>query len=307
LSSDRRRSAAAVALPALFVLLWSTGFIAAKFGLPYAPPFKFLLLRFALVALLMTIVALTTQATWPHAGRDAAHLTVAALLVHGGYLGGVFVAISEGVAAGTSAMLVGLQPIITVAVARAWLGEGVVARQWLGLVLGIVGVYFVVRHKIDFSGDLRGFLPIAVALCAISIGTLYQKRFCSHIDLRSAAVIQFTACTIAYAPLAFFAGERPIQWTSDFLFALGWSVLVLSVGAISLLNWLLRHGTAANIARLFFLVPAVTAALAFAFFDERLDVAAMAGMVLIAVAVAIARANPRGGAGPVVDHDQRSA
>ena len=278
--------------PPLFVVLWSTGFIAAKYGLPYAPPFTFLLLRFAMLAVLMTVVALATRAAWPASAAQVGHLCVAALLVHGLYLGGVFVAISHGMAAGTSAMLVGLQPLLTVLIARVWMDERVVPRQWAGLLLGLAGVYFVVRHKVDFTGDLEGLAPITVALVAISAGTLYQKRFCSTVDLRSSAAIQFTACTLVYAPLVFFAGERAVAWTGAFVFALAWSVLVLSVGAISLLYWLLRHGAAADVARLFYLVPPVTALMAFALFGERLDAAAIAGMVLIAIAVALARRRP---------------
>ena len=281
--------AVAVAFPALFVVLWSTGFIAAKYGLPYAPPFKFLLIRFVCVAALMAVVVLVTRAPWPATARQFAHVAVAALLVHGCYLGGVFVAISHGMPAGTSSMLVGLQPLLTVLIARAWLGERVVPRQWTGLLLGLGGVYFVVRHKVDFSGDLAGLLPITIALVAISIGTLYQKRFCSNVDLRSGAVIQFAACVLVYLPLVALADERAVQWTPQFMFALAWSVIVLSVGAISLLYWLLRHGGAAQVARLFYLVPPVTAAMAFVLFGETLDALAMAGMVLIAVGVALAR------------------
>jgi drug/metabolite transporter (DMT)-like permease len=285
-TAARRRSAA---FPALFVLLWSTGFIAAKYGLPYAPPLAFLFVRFLLVAGLMAIVALLTRAAWPRTAREIGHLAVAALLVHGAYLGGVFVAIAHGMAAGTTAMLVGLQPLLTVLIARTWLSERVVPRQWTGLLLGLAGVYFVVRHKVDFSGDLAGLLPVTVALFAISIGTLYQKRFCSHVDLRAGAAVQFAACAAVYLPLMLLAGERPIQWTPQFIFALGWSVIVLSVGAISVLYWLLRHGAAADVARLFYLVPPVTAAMAFAVFGEKLDALAIAGMILIAFGVSLAR------------------
>jgi drug/metabolite transporter (DMT)-like permease len=277
------------AYPALFVLLWSTGFIAAKYGLPYAPPLSFLLVRFSLVATLMAVVAWATRAAWPRTSREIGHLAIAAVLVHGAYLGGVFLAIAHGMAAGTSAMLVGLQPILTVLIARGWLGERVVPRQWTGLVLGLAGVYFVVRHKIDFGGDLVDLLPIAVALIAISVGTMYQKRYCSHVDMRAGAVIQFGICALIYLPLVLLADERAVQWTPQFVFALGWSVVVLSVGAISVLYWLLRHGAAAEVARLFYLVPPVTAAMAFFFFGERLDALALAGMVLIAAGVALAR------------------
>jgi len=282
----RRQSA----YPLLFVLLWSTGFIAAKYGLPYAPPLSFLLYRFALVAALMTLVALATRAPWPATFAQVGHVAVSAWLVHGAYLGGVFVALAADMPAGTAAMLVGLQPIVTVAIARGWLGERVVPRQWLGLLLGLVGVWLVVRHKIGPTGDLTGLTGIAVALAGISVGTLYQKRYCSHVDLRTGAVIQFAACAFVYLPLALTFERASVHWTPEFAFALGWSVVVLSVGAISLLYWLLRHGAAANVARLFFLVPAVTAVMAWLMFGETLDALALAGMALISVGVALARA-----------------
>ena len=282
-----------LAFPVLFVLLWSTGFIAAKYGLPYAPPLTFLLYRFALVAVLMTAVALATGASWPQSMAEAGHVAVAAWLVHGLYLGGVFVALAGGMPAGTSAMLVGLQPILTVLIARGWLGEPVSPRQWAGLVLGLAGVWLVVRHKVSFSGDFAGLLPSALALLGISVGTLYQKRFCAHVDLRSGAAVQFAACVLLYLPLVAVLEGGAVRWAPEFVFALAWSVLVLSVGAISLLYWLLRHGAAANVARLFYLVPPVTALQAWLMFGETLDGLAIAGMVLIAGGVALARPGTR--------------
>jgi len=282
---ERRQSV----FPALFVLLWSTGFIAAKYGLPYAPPLTFLFYRFALVAVLMLLVALATGASWPSGWRLYGHVAVVAWLVHGLYLGGVFWALDAGMPAGTSAMLVGLQPILTVLLAAWWLSERITPRQWIGFLAGLVGVYFVVRHKVDFVGDLRGLWPAAVALFGISVGTLYQKKYCADVDLRAGAVVQFAACAIVFAPLAWLFETRAVQWTPQFVFALSWSIVVLSVGAISLLYWLLRHGAAAGVARLFFLVPAVTALMAYFFFGETLDALALTGMVLIAVGVALAR------------------
>lgn len=280
---------AAFFFPALFVLLWSTGFIAAKFGLPYAPPFAFLALRFALVAVLMTLVALAMRAAWPATLREYVDLALVAVGVHALYLGGVFVSIDQGMAAGTSAMLMGLQPIVTMLLARAWLQENVTVRQWAGFAVGIAGVYFVVRHKVDFGSDLRTLLPSAIALLGISAGTLWQKRRCAHVDLRSGAAVQFAVCAVLYAPLALLVETREVQWTASFAFALGWSVLVLSVGAITLLYWLLRHGAAANVARLFYLVPPATAIEAWLLFGETLGASAFIGMALIAVGVVLAR------------------
>ena len=288
-AGTRPAASGAAWFPTLFVLLWSTGFIAAKYGLPYAPPLHFLLYRFVLVAALMTVVALVMRATWPSSLREVLHLAVAAILVHAVYLGGVFIAIDSGMAAGTSAMIVGLQPILTVLLAWMWLSERVSPRQWAGFCLGLAGVYFVVRHKIDFAGNWHGLLPVALALFGISLGTIYQKRHCAHIDMRTGAVVQFTTCAVIYAPFALALETRAVQWTPEFLFALLWSVVILSLGAISLLYWLLRHGAAANVARLFYLVPPVTALQAYLIFGERLDALALAGMVLIALGVALAR------------------
>jgi drug/metabolite transporter (DMT)-like permease len=284
-----------LAFPVIFVLLWSTGFIAVKYGLPYAPPLKFLLYRFAFAAALMAIVALLTRAPWRYSMVEVGHIAVSAWLVHGVYLGGVFIAIAGGMPAGIAALLVGLQPILTVVIARYWFGERVVLRQWGGLALGFAGVWLVVRHKLGPTADAAGLIAIAAALVGISVGTLYQKRFCSHVDLRSGAVIQFAACALVYLPIVSALEPAPVRFTLEFALALAWLVVVLSVGAISLFYWLLRHGAAANVARLFFLVPAVTALMAALLFGETLDAIAIAGMVLIGVGVVLARADTPAG------------
>jgi len=272
----------------VFVVLWSTGFIAARFGLPHATPFAFLLVRFALVASVMTLIALATRAPWPKL-REMRHTVVVGLLIQGCYLGGVFFAISRGTSAGTSAMLVGLQPVLTVVLARAWLGEAVVTRQWIGLALGLVGVAMVVGHKVGID-SAAGVVALLLALAAISVGTLYQKRHAANVDLRTGAALQFGACTLMYLPLALFAEDAHIDWTPAFAFALLWSVVVLSTGANLLLFWLLRRGKAADVAALFFLVPAVTAVMAYGLFGETLTREAIAGMVLIAAGVTLGRA-----------------
>ena len=274
---------------ALFVVLWSTGFIAAKYGLPYATPFAFLFARFCFITAVMVAVAVLTHAPWP-TRTDAMHTVVVGLLIQGGYLGGVFFALSRGTSAGTSAMLVGLQPVVTVVLARWWLAERVVFRQWAGLAIGLAGVALVVWHKVGVD-NASGIVTLLVALCAISVGTLYQKRYCARVDIRSGAVIQFVACALVYALLVVFAEDARIEWTASFMFALGWSVIVLSAGANLLLFWLLRRGKAADVAALFFLVPAVTAVMAWALFGERLTLLAVVGMVLIAAGVTLGRAS----------------
>jgi drug/metabolite transporter (DMT)-like permease len=286
-------NAAAGWAPPLFVVLWSTGFISAKFGLPYAGPLTYLLCRFALVALLMAAAARMVRARWPGRPIDYLHLTAAGWMVHGVYLGGVFVAISRGMPAGTAAMLVGMQPVLTVFLARSWFGERTAGRQWLGLLLGLFGVYFVVAHKIRLTGlDPVASSAILVALVSISVGTLYQKRHCGPIDARAGAAVQFGACSVVYALVAPWFETMHVEWSWQFQFALAWSVLVLSVGASSLLYWLLRHGAAAEVVRLFYLVPAVTAVMAFGLFDEDITWLAVAGMALIAAGVMLARPRP---------------
>jgi len=186
-------------LPFLFVFLWSTGFIGAKFGLPYAEPLTFLLARYLLVLLLMTIFALATRAPWPADGHQYFHIGVSGLLVHGIYLGGVFMAIKHGLPAGVTALVVGMQPLLTAFGAGFLLGERVSARQWLGLVLGFVGVALVVANKLGDLPLIAMLLPAVVALLGITFGTLYQKRFCPHFDLRTGSVIQFLPSAVVTA------------------------------------------------------------------------------------------------------------
>jgi len=280
--------------PALFVVLWSTGFIGAKYGLPYAEPLTFLLWRFVLVTVLLAVLARYTNARWPASVREAGHIAAAGLLLHGGYLGGVFGAIHQGVSAGTMALIAGLQPALTAAAAGPLLGERVRMRQWLGLALGLAGVVMVVHERVGVSGATpAGFALAFVALLAITAGTLYQKRFCANMDLRSGGVIQFAAAAAAMALLAPLFETMRVQWSGQFLFALGWLVLVLSLGAITLLYVLIRHGEAARVASLFYLVPPVTALMAYAIFGERLGWLALGGMATTVVGVALVTARAR--------------
>jgi drug/metabolite transporter (DMT)-like permease len=279
--------------PILFVFLWSTGFIGAKFGLPHAEPLSFLLVRYAIVIALMATLSLVTRARWPGEARAWAHIAVTGVLVHGVYLGGVFVAISRGLPAGVTSLVVGLQPILAGVGAGLLLGERVSARQWLGLGLGFAGVTLVLSGKLGVGGSTGELgwmvLPAIAALGGITAGTLYQKRFCPTFDLRTGAVIQFVAAALATLPVALALESFRIEWSGEFVFALGWLVLVLSLGAISLLNVLIRRGTAIHVARLFFLVPPATALTAFAVFEETLSGAAVAGMALAVTGVYLAR------------------
>lgn len=271
------------AYPLLFVFLWSTGFIGAKFGLPYAEPLSFLLTRYGLVIGLMLAIALIMRAPWPKDPAQWLHIGVSGVLVHAFYLGGVFVAIAHGLPAGITALVVGMQPLLTACSAGWLLGEKVSARQWGGLALGFVGVGLVVSGKFGDAALGPMLWPAVVALLAITAGTLYQKRFCARFDLRTGSVIQFVPTAIVTAIAVALFEDYRIDWTGEFVFALGWLVLVLSLGAISLLNLLIRSGSAVNVASLFYLTPPTTALIAWAVFGETLAPVAVVGM---AVAVA---------------------
>ncbi|MCM2287889.1 MAG: DMT family transporter [Sulfuritalea sp.] len=276
-------------VPLLFVLLWSTGFIGAKFGLPHAEPLTFLLIRYLLVLALMSLVALAMRAPWPRDPRQWFHIGVAGLLVHGVYLGGVFMSISKGLPAGVASLVVGIQPLLT-AVGAGWLlKEAVLARQWVGLVLGFVGVAMVVSGKLGSGFGLDALWPALAALAGITVGTLYQKRFCHSFDWRTGAIAQFLPTAIATAIAVSLTENFRVEWAPDFIFALAWLVLVLSVGAISLLNMLIRRGSAVNLASLFYLVPPCTALIAWLLFDERLAGMALVGMALAVWGVYLAR------------------
>ena len=279
-------------MPALFVLLWSTGFIGAKYGLPFAEPFTFLSIRFVLIILVLAALARLAGAPWPR-GRQALHLMVSGALVHAVYLGGVFAAIFHGLPSGMAALVVGLQPVLTALVAGPFLGERITLRQWGGLVLGLVGVALVLASRqgglsLASSGLSWTGLGFAVmALAGITIGTLYQKRFGGGMDLRTGTAVQYVGALLVLLPVAVAGETMVVHWTWQFVLALVWLVLVLSLGAISLLMLLIRGGEASKVASLFYLVPPVTAALAWALFGESLSPLGLAGMALAALGVAL--------------------
>lgn len=278
--------------PLLFVLLWSSGFLGAKLGLPYIEPLHFLSIRYTLVLALMGSLVLATRAPWPKEPRQVLHIGVSGLLMHGVYLGGVFMAIRAGLPAGITALVVGLQPLLTALGAGAWLGERVGRWQWAGLALGFAGVALVVEGKfgqVPAAGLLPMLIPAVAALAGITAGTLYQKRYCPRFDLRTGALLQFAPSLTLTAPLAWHLETGTILWTGQLLFALAWLVLVLSLGAITLLNLLIRSGGAVNVASLFYLTPAVTSLMAWGLFGETLGPTALLGMGLAVGGVALAR------------------
>lgn len=288
-SSHHRDSYWQAATPILFVILWSTGFIGAKFGLPFAEPFTFLLWRYGFVTILMLAFALLMRAPWPASPVQAAHIAVAGVLVNAVYIGGVFSAINQGVPSGIVSLIVGLQPLFTAVVAGKLLGEKVSGKQWLGFALGLVGVLMVLMDKISFAGgNSQGIVMSIIALFGITAGTLYQKKFCGAMDMRSGGVIQFFASTLTVGIVAGLFETMQVRWTGSFVFAIAWLVLVLSLGAISLLHILIRRGEATRVASLFYLVPPVTSLLAFLAFGERLGIMALAGMFVTVTGVALA-------------------
>ena len=284
-----RRAGVAFA-PVAFVLLWSTGFVGAKYGLPYADPFTFLAVRLAIAsALLIALVALTRSA-WPTSGSHVRHAAVVGLLLHAGYLGGVFYAISQGFPSGVAAVVVSLQPVLTAALATRVLGESLVGLQWLGLALGVGGVVLVVAPGLaSDAGSLPavGVLGCLVALATGTAGTLYQKRHGDRIPLLAGTAVQYAAAALALLVLAAATEDMTIRWTGEFVAALAWLVLALSLGAILLLLLMLRRGSAASVSSLFYLVPPATALEAYLLFGERLPPVSLAGVVLAAAGVAL--------------------
>ncbi len=279
----------AVLPPAIFVFLWSTGFIVAKLGLPYAQSATFLTVRYWLAAALLGLVAALGAAAWPRRASDLGHSAVAGLLMHFVYIGGVFASIERGLPAGVSALIVSLQPLLTAIAAGPLLGEKVTRWQWLGLVLGLIGTALVVWEK----ARLGAATPLAVlfsvaALLGMTAGTLWQKRFLGGVDLRAGAAVQYVVTALAFTLCALLFEPLRIDWTGDFAIALSWSVLAMSVGAVTLLLWLIRRGAATGVAALFYLVPPSTAVMAWLLFKEELGTLALLGMAVTVIGVALA-------------------
>ncbi len=293
--TNRDGASAAYALaPALFVILWSSGFIGARMGVQYAEPFTVLLLRFSVVLSIMLPLSLLLRVNWPQNKGEAGHIAIAGILMQGGYLSGCFSAVYHGMPAGMIALITGLQPILTAFAAAPLLGERVSRMQWLGLALGFGGVAMVVWPKIGLQGlDTVSVAWALEALCAITAGTLYQKRYCPSFDLRAGSVIQFVAAFAVLLPLALLTETMHIEWNARFVFAIGWLALVLSIGAVSLLFVLIKHGEATRVSSLFYLTPLATAAMAWFAFEEHLDWLALTGMLIGVTGVALVLRKPQ--------------
>jgi len=285
---------AARAAPAIFVVLWSTGFVATKYVLRDAEPLTYLAIRMAVVVVLMAVIVAVARPRWPDRS-GIAHSVVAGILVHGFYLGGTAVAIAHSIPAGLSALIPGLQPILTSTLANRWLGERVTPLQWTGLLLGLAGVVLIL-HDRPMSGEAGwGWLASGVSLVSITLGTLYQRRYCGKIDWRAGNLVQYAAVMILFAAAAGVFETNVVHWTGEFVLSVAWLAVVLSIGSIGLLYWLIRRSAATSVASLFYLVPAVTAVMAYALFGERLDPVAILGMIACAAAVFLVNRRAQGG------------
>jgi drug/metabolite transporter (DMT)-like permease len=279
----------AIALtPSLFVLLWSSGYIVAKFTIGYAEPFTILLMRFVIVAALFTGLAAATGARWPQRRIEWIHLAIVGVLLQTVYLGGIYASLQFGVPAGVSALVMALQPIMTAIAVGPMFGEPVTLRQWAGLALGFVGVALVLGDKVHF--DFDGWAGIALSLLAlagITVATLYQKRFGGSGDLRTTQAVQYGAAAVATVPIVLLLGPGAIDWSLPFLFGMAWIILPLSAGTYTLFLWLIRRNAATRLTSYLYLVPPVTALIAWPMFGETMGPMALAGMAAAIGGVAL--------------------
>lgn len=274
--------------PALFVLLWSSAFVGAKFGLPYAEPLTFMCLRFSFVALAFLILCVVFKAAWPSNWVEAGHIGFVGLLVQALYLSSTFLALDRGASVGLVALVLGLQPVLTVLIVSVLPSGRVTLMQWLGVILGFGGLILVLWHKLDL-GEIDGIALAMVffGVCFITVGTLYQRRYCSGMDMFSGNVIQATVAALVTGIGAWLLEDRVVDWDPRFVGALAWMVIVVSLGAHSLLLLMLRQSQATKVASLFYLTPPTAAVMAFFMFDERLTLLALAGMAITAIGVAL--------------------
>lgn len=275
------------AIPLWFVLIWSTGFIAARYGMPHAPPMSFLLWRYLLSLACFLFWISLTRVAWPRDGMQWLHLGLTGVLMQACYLSGVWMAVKAGMGSGLTSLIVGLQPVLT----AIWLsasGARVLRRQWIGLILGFAGLLLVLSDKFIQGLEVTSFtLCMAVlALFGITAGTLYQKRFVKYCDVRTASVVQMSAALIVTFPLALLESE-PMVWNAELVGAMAWSVLVLTLGGGSLFYLLIQRGAATDVASLMYLVPPTTALLAWLLFAEPVTLTIVLGTALAALGVSL--------------------
>jgi drug/metabolite transporter (DMT)-like permease len=289
----QRQAALLAAMPVVFVLLWSTGFVVARYGMPHAPPLSFLAWRYALSIVAFGLWIALARAAWPQGAAQWRHLAVTGLLMHAGYLGGVWMAVRHGIGAGTSALIVGLQPVLTALwVSASGQERRISNRQWLGLALGLAGVLLVVWRKLGL-GEITAFnFGCGIfALLSITAGTLYQKRYVQPCDVRTANAVQLLAALAVTAPLALFE-TAPIELHPQLIGAMAWSVLALTLGGSSLLYLLIQRGAATRVTSLMYLVPPCTAVMAWLLFGESLGAPVLAGLALTAAGVWLVVTSP---------------
>jgi drug/metabolite transporter (DMT)-like permease len=283
---DSRQDILVRAMPVVFVAIWSTGFIVARYGMPYSPPFKFLAMRYVFSVICFAFWALAARAAFPKQRSQWLHLGVTGVLMHAGYLGGVWAAVKDGMGAGLVALLVGLQPVLTAVWVSARGGE-VRGRQWAGLLLGLAGLVLVVWQKLGL-GEVHALnlLLACIALVSITAGTLYQKRFVQPCDVRTASLVQLSAAFVVSLPLALMETES-MQWNAQLAASMAWSVLALTLGGSSLLYLLIQRGAATAVTSLLYLVPPTTALMAWVLFGEPITVLTIAGMAVTAAGVSL--------------------
>ena len=284
-------------MPAVFVLIWSTGFIVAKFGLPYAPPLSFLAIRYALSVGCFLIWISLARAAWPSSRQQWLHLAVTGVLMHAGYLGGVWMAVKAGMGSGLAALMVGLQPVLT-ALWLSWVNRSsaggsngqpaVTKQQWLGLTLGLGGLVMVVARKFGTGSEVTALTlgSTVIALFSITIGTLYQKRYVKATDVRTANAIQLMAALLVTLPFTLFETEA-INWNAPFIGAMAWAVLALTLGGSSLLYLLIQRGAATTVTSMLYLVPPTTALMAWLLFNETITVITVIGTAITALGVSL--------------------
>jgi len=282
-------------VPFIFVLLWSTGFIGAKYALPYIEPFYLLFIRMVLTIGVFLLLCLWFRVTWPDR-RQSLHQMVTGVLVHGCYLGGVFAAIKWDMPAGVTAIVVGLQPLLTALLGWQWLGERLRPVQWAGLLLGLLGVGMVLGSGIEqgeFNLSWPPLLAVIGALLAISVGTLYQKRYGGGVNLLAGSFWQYVSTAVLMAILAWSFETRDVVWDTQLIWALVWLVFGLSVTAILLLMYMIREGEAARVASYFYLVPPMATLEAWLLFDEQLSAIALVGVLIAVSGVYLVLKKPR--------------
>jgi drug/metabolite transporter (DMT)-like permease len=277
-------------MPIIFVILYGSGFVGAKLGLPYAEPLTFLVWRFVITTILLTLIAIFLGSPWPRKISEIMHLMVAGLLILATFSAGVFVAIYLGISPGVSALIIALQPILVALGVGPILGEKIFLRQWCGLVLGLIGVALVVSHKLTFDhAHVLGFFMAILGLLGLTAGNLYQKRFCSQMNIFTGSVIQSFSAGIAVLLGALIFESMKVEWTDQFVFALGWMSIVVSIGALSILYLLIRHGEANQVASIFYLVPVSTTLISFFIYFEPIDLMVILGISVIAIGILLTR------------------